>query len=237
MWIENSIPSLDFQNGRDSVKMRYDKYERRYANLNNDKHPLQQKVKRGVKVYVASRRVATCTIRKLRSKIMSEKGVNISIGLLSYLKPFYITNPTDKEKLMYMCKLCLNFCLKFNALMTHSKKFNGPQFDSISSYYMSSCKCSKGQNSYWDLKCVEGKCKNCCNIKPLEIPNLKDEVLRFNEFVVKNVSYVNKKAKEIKESKQTVRETVEKEVKNDHDELLIESRKYLKHRFKIQNDR
>ena len=89
-------------------------------------------------MYVAWCRVATCTIRKLRSKIMSEKGVNISIDLLSYLKPFYITNPTDKEKLMYMCKLCLNFCLKFNALMTHSKKFNGPQFDSISSYYMSS---------------------------------------------------------------------------------------------------
>ena len=77
LWIENSIPSVDFRNGKDSVKMRCDKYERRYANLNNDKHPVQQKLKRGVKVYVASRRVATCTIRKLRSKIMSEKGINI----------------------------------------------------------------------------------------------------------------------------------------------------------------
>ena len=62
--------------------MRYDKYERRYVNLNNDTHPAQQKVKRGVKVYVASLRVATCTIRKLRSIIISEKGINISIGLL-----------------------------------------------------------------------------------------------------------------------------------------------------------
>ena len=66
LWIENSIPSVDFRNGRDSVKMRYDKYKRRYANLNNNKHLVQQKVKRDVKVYVASRRVATCTIRKLR---------------------------------------------------------------------------------------------------------------------------------------------------------------------------
>ena len=49
--------------------------------------------------------------------------------------------------------------------------------------------------------------------------------------VVKNVSYVNKKTKEIKESKQTVRETVGEDVKNVHDEFLIESRKYLKHRF------
>ena len=126
----------------ESVKMRYDKYERKYVNLNNDKHLLQRKVKCGFKVYVASHRVATCTIRKLRSKIMSEKGINISIGLLSYLKPFYITSPLDKEKVMCMCKLCLNFCLKFNPLMTRSKDFNGPHFASISSYYMRSCKCS-----------------------------------------------------------------------------------------------
>ena len=118
LWIENSIPSINFRNGRDSVKMRYDKYERRYANLNNGKHPVQQKVKHGVKVYVASRRVTICTIRKVRSKVMSEKGINISIGLLSYLKAFHITdyNPTDKEKVMCMRKLCLNFRLKFNAL-------------------------------------------------------------------------------------------------------------------------
>ena len=54
--------------------------------------------------------------------------------------------------------------------------------------------------------------------------------------VVKNVSYVNKKTKEIKESKQTVRETVGKDVRNVHGEFLIESRKYLKHRFQIEND-
>ena len=71
LWIENSIPSVDFRNGRDSVKIRYDKYKRRYVN----------QVKCGDKLYVASRRVATYTIRKLRSKIMSEKGINISIGL------------------------------------------------------------------------------------------------------------------------------------------------------------
>ena len=71
LWIENPIPSVDFRNGRDSVKMRYDKYKRRYVN----------QVKCGDKLYVASRRVATYTIRKLRSKIMSEKGINISIGL------------------------------------------------------------------------------------------------------------------------------------------------------------
>ena len=40
---------------------------------------------------------------------------------------------------------------------------------------MSSWKCFKGENSYWAFRCVEGKCKNCCNIKPPELRNLKDE--------------------------------------------------------------
>ena len=135
---------------------------------------------RGVKVYVATRRVATCAIQKLKPKIFSKKGINISIGLLSYLKLFYTTNPTDKEKGMYMCILCLNFRLKFNALLIHSKRFSGSSFHSVSSYYMSSCKCSKGENGYWALKCVEGQCKKWPSNKPPEVLNLKDEVLCYN---------------------------------------------------------
>ena len=101
---------------------------------------------------------------------------------------------------------------------------------------MSSCQCSKGENGYWALRCVEGKCKKCSSKKPPEIPNLNDEILHYNQFLVKSVSYLNKKTKEMKESKQTVRESVQKDVKSVHDDLLKESRKYLKHRFQIEND-
>ena len=101
----------------------------------------------------------------------------------------------------------MNFCLKFNALMTHSKRFNGPSFDSVSSYYMSWCKCSKAENDYWALKCFEGQCKKCSSKKIPEITNLKDEVLCYNEFLVKSVPFMSKKMKEMKGSKQTVRET------------------------------
>ena len=93
------------------------------------KHPVHEKAKRSVKVYVAACQVPTCTIPKLKSKI--EKGIMVSIGLLSYLNPFCIPNLTDKEKPMCMGKLCLNFHLKFNAFMAHPKLFNGPSFDSI----------------------------------------------------------------------------------------------------------
>ena len=80
LWIENSIPSFDFTNGRDNVKMGYTKYDHQYPN--RDKHPTQEKAKCVVKVYVATHRAATCTTRKLKFKIFSEKGINISISLL-----------------------------------------------------------------------------------------------------------------------------------------------------------
>ena len=97
--------------------------------------------------------------------------------------------------------------------MTHSKNFNSPHFDSISSYYMSSCKCSKGENGYQALKFVDRKWKNCCDIKPPETPNLKDEVLRYNEFVVKNVSYVNKKQKKLKSQKKLLEKLLKRMLK------------------------
>ena len=62
---------------------------------------------------VASCRVATSTIRKLSSKLMSEKC--ISIGLLPYLKPFYITSPLDKKKVM-----CVNYVWTFVLNLTLS---------------------------------------------------------------------------------------------------------------------
>ena len=54
---------------------------------------------------------------------------------------------------------------------------------------------------------------------------------------MKSVPFMSKKMKEMKESKQTVRRTVKKDVKTVHDELLKESQEYLKHRFQIENGR
>lgn len=53
LWIDKSIPSVNFMNGRDSIKIRYEKYDWHYCKLNNEKHPVQEKANHGVKVYVA----------------------------------------------------------------------------------------------------------------------------------------------------------------------------------------
>ena len=58
----------------------------------------------------------------------------------------------------------------------------------------------KGWKWLLSLKCVEGQCKKCSSEKSLDIPNLKDEVLHYNEFLVKSVPYMSKKTKEMRQS-------------------------------------
>lgn len=126
------------------------------------------------------------------------------------MKPSFITNPIDKEKENCMCKIRLNFCLKLAALMNQSKRFNGPSFDSVSSYYRSGCKCSKGQNAFWISRCVEVACSKCNNKTLPQIPNLNDEILSYNQFAVQSTPYLSKKTKVMKTSTQTVRQIFRK---------------------------
>ena len=154
------------------------KFERRYFDISNNVHPVERtSTKRGKSVYVATERVATCTHKKIQHTFMEENNVNISIGTISSLKPFFITNPTDKEKVLCMCKLCLNTRLKFEALMDHSKKNGGPFSDSISEYLMTSCKCGKNKNGYWARQCCLDECKSCHIKTIIPLPNLDSEVI------------------------------------------------------------
>ena len=83
-----------------------------------------------------------------------------------------------------------------------------------------------GQNGFWALRCVEGACSKCNNKTVHQIPNL-----------VQSTPYLSKKTKVMKTSTQTVRQMIQKDVKTVRDELLNDSRKYLKHRFQIENDK
>ena len=82
------------------------------------------------------------------------------------------------------------------------------------------------------LKCVEGQCKKFSSKKPSEIPNLKDEVLCYNQFLVMINLYTSKKKNKKKKPKQTDRNC--KKIKTVRDELLKESWKCLKHRFQVE---
>ena len=60
-----------------------------------------------------------------------------------------MTNATERETLSCMCFLCLNTRLLFDTLMKHSKKHNGPTYESISTFLMGNCPCNKVDNGYW----------------------------------------------------------------------------------------
>ena len=61
-------------------------------------------------------------INLLYYEYWTDKQKYLYVGLFTYLEP--LTNPTNK--VLCMCKFSLSYCCKFNALMIHSKWFNGP---------------------------------------------------------------------------------------------------------------
>ena len=80
--------------------------------------------------------------------------------------------------------LCLsNSIKKLNKLVNTDLKHlvNWSNANKIS--HMSGCKCSKGQNGFWALGCVEGARSKCNNKTVPQIPNLNDELLSYNQFV------------------------------------------------------
>ena len=186
----------------------------------------------------ASRRVATSTVRGMQAKVKEKLGINISYGLTLILKPFYVVKPTDKEKAMCLCKFCLNIRLQFNALMAHSKKVDGPVYDSITKFFMDNCQCPKSENGYWQLQCCTGSCKKCENDSDVDIPNLDDkDLVTYYQFEVTKTEYLSKKTGTMKESTRTERVDKSKPVVEIYSSIMSMKDKYLQHRFQVENDR
>ena len=66
------------------------------------------------------RHIATSTTERIQKKLKENHEFDISTGKIAEWKPFFIKNPTDKEKDVCLHKQCLNIRLLFNALMEHS---------------------------------------------------------------------------------------------------------------------
>ena len=133
--------------------------------------------KRGVKLITATRKVMTCTIRKLQVKLFEKYNMNVFIGTIFNLKPFFISFPTEKEKKLCMCKLCLNLRMKFDCIMEHTKNQNGKVFTFMSNFYMDNCTCNKSEVGYWSFDRCDGSCDSCKNVNFPEMPNLSNKTL------------------------------------------------------------
>ena len=112
--------------------------------------------------------MSPATIRSIRKKLVQME-INVSIGCILCLQPFFITYTTEKEMSLCLCKICLNTKMMFDILMTRAKKDGDETFQSVSSFFMAGCSCPKVQNGYYAWSCTIRLCRNC---KPLMPPFL-----------------------------------------------------------------
>ena len=102
-WYENSIPSVDCRNGRESVSIRKSIYHQRYSKDLQHEQPLLEKKKRNPTYYNSTRRIVTCTSEKIRTILAEKHGLSVASGTVWAYKPFYVTNPSEKEKQLCLC--------------------------------------------------------------------------------------------------------------------------------------
>lgn len=198
IWFQNSIPSVDCRNGRESVSMRNSIYIRKNMKDINHGQPLIEEKKRGTVRLKSTRRIMTCTLEKIKEVIEESNGLKISIGTIWNYKPFYIVYPTEKERLLCLCKTCLNKRLLFNSLRKNCKELG----ESLTSFLMGLCNCSKESNGFWKLQCCLGKCKECINCRnEIDKPNFIEIPVSFYLFEETKTIYQSKKSGEWKESK------------------------------------
>ena len=180
-WLENSITTVDRRNGRDCTKIRKSVYLELFKDLVNEDVIKEETSKIEIKLLTATKKVMTCSIRKLQTKLFEKYNISASLGTIYNLKPFYISFPTEKEKNLCMCKVCLNIGEKFDCLMDGSKKHNGKIFKSISSLFMKNCTYDQSELGYCSFDCCNGLCNSFENRPLPEIPNLTDHSVLSNQ--------------------------------------------------------
>ena len=160
-WKENSIYSVDRRNGCDKVKISKLNCIKKYNDIEKEELIEEEINTRGRLFYCCPRMIATCTLNQLKHKVYEKHRIEVSLGTMLNLKPFFITYATEKEKVLCMCKLCLNTRLLFSPIMEHTKSSGGQEFTSITEYFKHSCDCPRALNGYYQYRYCEGKCKEC----------------------------------------------------------------------------
>ena len=156
-------------------------YLKRYRNITNTP-PLAEKTKRGIPTFVATKGVVTCTVRHMKTPE------------LYFLKPIFMTNATEKDRVLCMCKCCLSMRLKFDVIMSHIKASGGETYGLISDFLMKNYTCDRNENRFYDLKCCNGNCDECGAFSFPELRTLDTTQVNYYTSGVTKTLYVDKKA-------------------------------------------
>ena len=112
-------------------------------------------------IFVAKKQARACTVRHMKTLVKEKCGYDTSLGKLNFLKPFFVTNATEKERVLCMCNRCLNMKLKLGVIMSHIGANGGETYSSISDFLMKNYTCDRNKNRFYDLKCCTGNCDEC----------------------------------------------------------------------------
>ena len=104
-WIENCTASTDGRNGRNMVQISKRKYLEKYSELSHESIKIDEKRNKRGKLYLSSNRMVQAKV--------SEKGLDVSLGKVLSLRPFFVTYPTEKVLSLCLCKMYLNTRLLF----------------------------------------------------------------------------------------------------------------------------
>ena len=104
-WNLNSIVTVDRRNGRDVISMKKIDFDARFGNLEITSDIVIEcgVSKRGTDVVKTTKRIAMKTVRQINTDLET-KEVKVSIGPVMLYKPFYIGNPSERER-----HACVNF--------------------------------------------------------------------------------------------------------------------------------
>ena len=221
----------------ETVRIRKAEYYKNFYDIDDCDNVNLEKSKRGVNYLIATRHVATCTIRKLQSHLKEKYNIEVSSGTVVKMKPFYITYASERETILCMCMTCLNLRVLFNVVMEHTKQNNGEVFSSISGFLMQHCSCPKGINGYFEIDCCTGRCGNCIDVS-CPICNLDaNEEKSFHQFERMSTPYISKRDKKQKISKKTERVQKRDNILFIYNKVVNSREKYLCHHFEVENDK
>ena len=189
--------------------------------------------KRGKLIISSSRRV-----KALQGKL-SELNIEISVGTLLNLLPFFISFATEKEMTLCLCKICLNTKLLFDPLQQQAKKDNDKLTESISNFFMHVYKCSKAENSDFKLKCVDLKCSDCKSIKPMHFKCADSlRMVKVSQSELTKIPYKKLAQGEMVEkvSNKTEKVTKEMSFKDLYTKIVPMKKKYTTHKYEVYNN-
>ena len=155
------------------------------------------------------------TDNKFIATLTRFNNIDVSIGTIISLKPFFVNYATEKEMVLCLCKICLNTIILLKATMKEEKKQYGVPFSFVSKFVMTDCECEQS---------------------PSEKTN---SLVIFSQFELTNTPYQQK------DKQGNITKKIAKKTKRVHHLLLfnecvskLKSIKYsyLMHRYQVNND-